>query len=133
MIVGKKIEEKITIITLKHILYLYKTINKNIDNMENTNHNEKPKTNNILSKLQFTDDEKKEKFLLELAYYNHKVESNIEDKKQLKELKSIYADLENSLKEVIKFEVPAKNIKNYIQLKESAFDSDLLRLTKYLK
>lgn len=100
---------------------------------ENRNHEESTKTNNILSDLQFTDDEKKEKFFLELAYYNHKVESTIADKKQLKEFKNIYADLENSLKEVLKFEVPAKNIKNYIQLKESSFDSELLRLAKYLK
>lgn len=101
--------------------------------MENTNHEEKPKTNNILSELEFTDDEKKEKLLLELAYYNHKVESTIEDKKHLKEFKKTYADLENSLKEILNFEVPAKNIKSYIQLKESTFDSEFLRLAKYLK
>lgn len=101
--------------------------------MEQKNHEEKEKTNNILSELKFTDDEKKEKFFLELAYYNHKVETTIEDKKQLKEFKNIYTDLENSLKEVLKYEVPAKTIKNYITLKESDFDSELLRLAKFLK
>lgn len=101
--------------------------------MGDNNNEETSKTRNELSEITFTDEEKKEKLFLELAYFNHKIESKITDKRELKEFKTIYSDLENSLKDVLKYEVPKKNIANYIQLKESDFDPELIRLAKFLK
>lgn len=94
---------------------------------------ENSKVNSGLSEIALTDDEKKEKLFLEFAYFNHKIESKITDKKELKELKNIYSSLESSLKDVLKYEVSKKNIASYIHLKESDFDPEIIRLAKFLK
>jgi hypothetical protein len=84
-------------------------------------------------KIQFSDAEQKEKLILDFYYLINIIESKIDEKKAIRELKKSYSEIENNLKLVLNLEVSKKNIKNYIQLKNSNFNNDILKLTKYLK
>ena len=84
-------------------------------------------------KIQFSDTEQKEKLILDFNYLISIIESKIDDKKVIRELKKSYSEIENNLKLVLNLEVSKKNIKNYIQLKNSKFDDEIIKLTKYLK
>jgi hypothetical protein len=84
-------------------------------------------------KIQFSDTEQKEKLILDFNYLISIIESKINDKKVIRELKKSYSEIENNLKKVLNLEVSKKNIKTYIQLKNSNFNNDILKLTKYLK
>jgi hypothetical protein len=84
-------------------------------------------------KIQFSDAEQKEKLILDFYYLISIIESKINDKKVKRELKKSYSEIENNLKKVLNLEVSKKNIKTYIQLKNSNFNNDILKLTKYLK
>ena len=84
-------------------------------------------------KIKFSDAEQKEKLILDFNYLISIIESKIDDKKVIRELKKSYSEIENNLKLVLNLEVSKKNIKNYIQLKNSKFNDDILKLTKYIK
>jgi hypothetical protein len=84
-------------------------------------------------KIQFSDAEQKEKLILDFNYLISIIESKIDDKKVIRELKKSYSEIENNLKLVLNLKVSKKNIKNYIQLKNSKFDDEIIKLTKYLK
>ena len=84
-------------------------------------------------KIQFSDTEQKEKLILDFNYLINIIESKIDDKKVIRELKKSYSEIENNLKLVLNLKVSKKNIKNYIQLKNSKFDDKIIKLTKYLK
>ena len=84
-------------------------------------------------KIKFSDAEQKEKLILDFNYLISIIESKIDDKKVIRELKKSYSEIENNLKLVLNLEVSKKNIKNYIQLKNSKFDDEILKLTKYIK
>lgn len=84
-------------------------------------------------KIQFSDTEQKEKLILDFNYLINIIESKIDDKKVIRELKKSYSEIENNLKLVLNLKVSKKNIKNYIQLKNSKFDDEIIKLTKYLK
>ena len=84
-------------------------------------------------KIKFSDAEKKEKLILDFNYLISIIESKIDDKKVIRELKKSYSEIENNLKLVLNLEVSKKNIKNYIKLKNSKFNDDILKLTKYIK
>lgn len=84
-------------------------------------------------KIKFSDAEQKEKLILDFNYLISIIESKIDDKKVIRELKKSYSEIENNLKLILNLEVSKKNIKNYIQLKNSKFDDDILKLTKYIK
>jgi hypothetical protein len=84
-------------------------------------------------KIQFSDTEQKEKLILDFNYLISIIESKIDDKKVIRELKKSYSEIENNLKLVLNLKVSKKNIKNYIQLKNSKFDDEIIKLTKYLK
>jgi hypothetical protein len=81
----------------------------------------------------FTEAEQKEKLILDFNYLISIIESKIDDKKVIRELKKSYSEIENNLKLVLNLKVSKKNIKNYIQLKNSKFDDEIIKLTKYLK
>jgi hypothetical protein len=81
----------------------------------------------------FTEAEQKEKLILDFYYLISIIESKINDKKVIRELKKSYSEIENNLKLVLNLKVSKKNIKNYIQLKNSKFDDEIIKLTKYLK
>ena len=49
------------------------------------------------------------------------------------ELKKIITDIEKDLANIFQINIPLKTKKDYINLKNSKFDPDLLRLSKYLK
>jgi hypothetical protein len=84
-------------------------------------------------KIQFSDTEQKEKLILDFNYLISIIESKIDDKKVIRELKKSYSEIENNLKLVLNLKVSKKNIKNYIQLKNSKFDDEIIKLTNYLK
>ena len=84
-------------------------------------------------KIKFSDAEQKEKLILDFNYLISIIESKIDDKKVIRELKKSYSEIENNLLLVLNLEVSKKNIKNYIQLKNSKFNDDILKLTKYIK
>ena len=84
-------------------------------------------------KIKFSDAEQKEKLILDFNYLISIIESKIDDKKVIRELKKSYSEIENNLKLILNLEVSKKNIKNYIQLKNSKFDDEILKLTKYIK
>lgn len=85
----------------------------------------------VQSKLD--ENEIKEKILLDLHHLKTKINTLKNDKKELIELKKITTGIETSLETIFKINIPIKTKKDYINLKNSNFDADLLRLSKYLK
>lgn len=83
--------------------------------------------------FKLSENEKKEKILLDFFYLENEIETKIEDKKVSKNLKKITKLIAENLQKELNIEVSKKNISDYILLKNSNFDSDLLRLTKFLK
>lgn len=88
---------------------------------------------NYIVKSELTDNEQKEKMLLDLYYLKTKITSLKNDKKESAELKKIITDIEKDLENIFQINIPLKTKKDYINLKNSKFDPDLLRLSKYLK
>ena len=88
---------------------------------------------NYIVKSELTDNEQKEKMLLDLYYLKTKITSLKNDKKESAELKKIITDIEKDLANILGINIPLKTKKDYINLKNSKFDPDLLRLSKYLK
>lgn len=88
---------------------------------------------NYIVKSELTDNEQKEKMLLDLYYLKTKITSLKNDKKESAELKKIVTDIEKDLEIIFQINIPLKTKKDYINLKNSKFDPDLLRLSKYLK
>lgn len=88
---------------------------------------------NYIVKSELTDNEQKEKMLLDLYYLKTKIMSLKNDKKESAELKKIITDIEKDLANILEINIPLKTKKDYINLKNSKFDPDLLRLSKYLK
>lgn len=72
-------------------------------------------------------DEKKEKILLEMHYILSQF-----DESKLKENKKSLVKILNAISEIFDKNISPKTIKNFIQLKETKFDDDLLKLRKYL-
>lgn len=88
---------------------------------------------NYIVKSELTDNEQKEKMLLDLYYLKTKITNLKNDKKESAELKKIITDIEKDLANILEINIPLKTKKDYINLKNSKFDPDLLRLSKYLK
>ena len=88
---------------------------------------------NYIVKSELTDNEQKEKMLLDLYYLKTKITSLKNDKKESAELKKIITDIEKDLANILEINITLKTKKDYINLKNSKFDHDLLRLSKYLK
>lgn len=88
---------------------------------------------NYIVKSELTDNEQKEKMLLDLYYLKTKITNLKNDKKESAELKKIITDIEKDLANIFQINIPLKTKKDYINLKNSKFDPDLLRLSKYLK
>ena len=76
---------------------------------------------------ELSDEEKKEKILLEM----HFILSQFNESK-LKENKKSLSKILNEISELFNINISPKTIKNFIQLKETKFDEDLLKLRKYL-
>ena len=88
---------------------------------------------NYIVKSELTENEQKEKMLLDLYYLKTKITSLKNDKKESAELKKIITDIEKDLANILEINIPLEIKKDYINLKNSKFDPDLLRLSKYLK
>ena len=89
--------------------------------------------NKEINKEQFSEHEKKEKLILDFYYLQSLIETKVENKKVARELKKCCAEIEGNLHQIVNVDVSKKNIKNYIQLKNSNFDHYILQLTKYIK
>ena len=89
--------------------------------------------NNNNNNNQFSENEQKEKLILDIHYLKSIIESKIENKKVARELKKCCKEIEENLNQIVSVDVSKKNIKNYIQLKNSNFDHYILQLTKYIK
>lgn len=81
----------------------------------------------MTDQITLTDDEKKEKILLEMHYILAQFDEN-----KLKENKKSLNKILGEISEVFQINLPQKTIKNFIQLKETKIDEDLLKLRKYL-
>lgn len=92
---------------------------------------EETKPYNSTSKL--SNDEEKEKLILDFYFLRSEINSLDTDKKNLTEIKKISQNIEKKLEEFLQINIPLKTKKDYINLKNSKFDPDLLRLSKYLK
>lgn len=85
-------------------------------------------------KQSLTTEEKEMKILLAFAYLKSEIENNISDPKQknskniLKYLKQFEAELEEN----IDSKVTTKEKKIYIELKNSKFDDDFIKISKYI-
>lgn len=77
--------------------------------------------------------ERKEKLLLDFFLLQHEIETKVENKKILKELKKSTLELTIELQNILNIEISKKSISDYITLKNSSFDKELLRLAKYLQ
>lgn len=91
--------------------------------------------NATYEKQNFTlsENERKEKILLDFFLLLNEIDTKIENKKLAKELKKNATELANELQDIFKIEISKKNISDYITLKNSNFDKELLRLAKYLQ
>lgn len=87
---------------------------------------------NYIVKSELTENEQKEKMLLDLYFLKTKISSSKSDKKEAAELKKIITEIEKDMEGILKINIPLKTKKDYINLKNSKFDPDLLRLSKYL-
>lgn len=76
---------------------------------------------------ELSDEEKKEKILLEMHYVLSQF-----DESKLKENKKSLSKILSEISELFNINISPKTIKNFIQLKETKFDEDLLKLRKYL-
>ena len=76
---------------------------------------------------QLTDEEKKEKILLEINYILHSINSD-----KLKDVKKNLKQIDSEIKSLFGTNISMKTYKDYIQLKETKFDENLLKLSKYL-
>lgn len=76
---------------------------------------------------QLTDEEKKEKILLEINYILHSIDSD-----KPKDVKKNLKQIESEIKSLFGTNISTKTYKDYIQLKETKFDENLLKLSKYL-
>lgn len=81
----------------------------------------------MANEITLTENEKKEKILLEMHY----ILSQFEDGK-LKENKKLLNKIVGEISEVFNITLPQKTIKSFLQLKETKIDEELLKLRKYL-
>ena len=81
----------------------------------------------MTTKNQLSDEETKEKILLEINYLIHQI-----DLGKLKEIKKKLKQIDGDLKKLFNSNLSSKTYKDYIQLKETKFDENLLKLSKYL-
>ena len=88
---------------------------------------------NYIVKSELTDNEQKEKMLLDLYYLKTKIMSLKNDKKESAELKKIITDIEKDLANILGINIPLKTKKDSIHLTTSHFDPDSLRLSHSLK
>lgn len=72
-------------------------------------------------------DEKKEKILLEMHYILSQF-----DEGKLKENKKSLSKILSEISQIFNTKISSKTIKDYIQLKDSKIDENLLKLAKYL-
>lgn len=81
----------------------------------------------MTTKNQLSEEETKEKILLEINYLIHQI-----DLGKLKEIKKNLKQIDGDLKKLFNSNLSSKTYKDYIQLKETKFDENLLKLSKYL-
>lgn len=92
---------------------------------------EETKPYNSTSKL--SNDEEKEKLILDFYFLRSEINSLDTDKKNLTEIKKISQNIEKKLEEFLQIEIPLKTKKDYVNLKKTNLDESLLRFAKYLK
>lgn len=92
---------------------------------------EETKPYNSTSKL--SNDEEKEKLILDFYFLRSEINSLDTDKKNLTEIKKISQKIEKKLEEFLQIEIPLKTKKDYVNLKKTNLDESLLRFAKYLK
>lgn len=80
-----------------------------------------------------SNDEKKEKLILDFFYLKSEINSTNGDAKDLREIKKLANNFEKDLEDLLQIDVPLKNKKNYINLKKNNFDKSLLKLAKFLE
>lgn len=103
--------------------------NSNAEQSISENNSSVPMNKNNVSDLSLK--EKKEKILLEFYYLRDQIDK-IEDKEISNSLNKIVKELEKETTKVFAITVPLKVKKNYIKLKNSEIDLNLLKLTKFL-
>lgn len=80
-----------------------------------------------------SNDEKKEKLILDFFYLKSEINSTNGDAKDLREIKKLVNNFEKDLEDLLQIDVPLKNKKDYINLKKTNFDKSLLKLAKFLE
>lgn len=92
---------------------------------------EETKPYNSASKL--SNEEEKEKLILDFYFLRSEMNSLDTDKKNLTEIKKISQNIEKKLEEILQIDIPLKTKKDYVNLKKTNLDESLLRFAKYLK
>lgn len=92
---------------------------------------EETKPYNSASKL--SNEEEKEKLILDFYFLRSEINSLDIDKKNLTEIKKISQTIEKKLEEFLQIDIPLKTKKDYVNLKKTNLDESLLRFAKYLK
>lgn len=79
-------------------------------------------------------DEKKEKMILELSYLKTKFENKIKENpdKDFKQILKEFKNFEKNLETFLESKISKKEKNLYYELKESNFDSTVLKLTKFI-
>lgn len=79
-----------------------------------------------------SEEEKKEKLILDFFYIKSEINSSSIGDKNLKEIKKLAATFEKDLEDLLQINVSMKNKKDYINLKKTNLDQSLLKLAKFL-
>lgn len=79
-----------------------------------------------------SEEEKKEKLILDFFYLKSEINSSSIGDKNLKEIKKLAATFEKDLEDLLQINVSMKNKKDYINLKKTNLDQSLLKLAKFL-
>lgn len=81
---------------------------------------------------QLSNEEQKEKLILDFFYLKSEINSIEKDKKNLSYLKKLSNSFEKNLESFLETEIPLKTKKDYVNFKKTKFDEKFLRLTKFL-
>lgn len=83
--------------------------------------------------VNLSDEEKKEKLVLDFYFLKSEINAAEGDSKKLKEIKKIAGIFEKDLEDFLQINISVKNKKSYVNLKKTNLDQSLLKLAKYLE
>ncbi|MCT2409981.1 hypothetical protein NZD88_20695 [Chryseobacterium antibioticum] len=101
-----------------------------MENIDNKNQDQQKENTPVFSK-----NEQKEKAVLEFAYIKDQIENSFGNatEKQKKNIFKLLKSFEKDLEDLLEIKISVRDKSTYLQLKNSNFDSNALKLSKYIQ